>query len=227
MSVAGFALRYKFIVVSAVMLLLLWGALSYLTMPRREDPEYTVRTAQVLTSWPGTPTEKVEELVTAPLENEINTLDGIRWVRSETTVGTSAIYVDLDRPTPGHLVEQMWDKVRSRVDRVPMPDPSLKPVVIDDFGDTNIMVLALYQTPLPGETEVKEENRYSERDLEIFADRLQSDLKLVEGVAKVDIAGVRREVIYLKTSLGAWTYLSLTTDQLARLISERNVIATG
>ncbi|MHC4932174.1 MAG: efflux RND transporter permease subunit, partial [Planctomycetota bacterium] len=227
MSVAGFALRYKVIIVAVVTLLMLWGLLSYTTMPRREDPEYTVRTAQVLTSWPGTPTEKVEELVTAPLENEINTLDGIRWVRSETTVGVSAIYVDLDRPTPGHLVEQMWDKVRSRVDRVPMPDPSLKPVVIDDFGDTNIMLLALHQVPLPGEEEVREANRYSPRDLEIFADRLKDDLKLVKGVAKVDLAGVRSEAIYLKTGLGAWTHLALTTDLLATLISQRNVIATG
>jgi multidrug efflux pump subunit AcrB len=196
-------------------------------MPRREDPEYIVRTAQVLTSWPGTPTEKVEELVTAPLEEEINTLDGIRWVRSETTVGVSAIYVDLDRPTPGHLVEQMWDKVRSRVDRVQMPDPSLKPVVIDDFGDTNIMLLALHQVPLPGEAEVREANRYSPRDLEIFADRVQNDLKLVPGVAKVDLAGVLPEAIYLQTGLGVWTHVAMTTDLLARLIGQRNVIATG
>ncbi|MHC4551067.1 MAG: efflux RND transporter permease subunit [Planctomycetota bacterium] len=227
MSLSGFALRYRAIVVTGVALLMLWGALSYLTMPRREDPEYVVRTCQVLTRWPGTPTEKVEELVTAPLEDEINGLDGIRWVRSETTVGTSAIYVELDRATIGEDVEQMWDKVRSRVDRVPMPEPHLKPVVIDDYGDTNIMLLALHQVPLPGETEVKEEHRYSYRDLEIFADRVKNDLKLVPGVAKVDLAGVRREAIYLETDLGTWTYLSLTTDRIEALISQRNVIAPG
>ena len=99
MGLAGFALRNRMIVLVSVILLMLWGVQSYNTMPRREDPEYTVRTAQVLTSWPGTPTEKVEELVTSPLEEEINSLDGIRWVRSETTVGVSAIYVDLDRDT--------------------------------------------------------------------------------------------------------------------------------
>ena len=227
MSVAGFASRYRTISVTGVALLMLWGMFSYNNMPRREDPEYTVRTCLVLTSWPGTPTEKVEELVTAPLEEEINTLDGIRWVRSDTTVGNSAIYVELDRPTPGNEVEQMWDKVRSRVDRVPMPDPGLKPVVIDDFGDTNIMVFALYQTPLPGEDAIRPENRYSPRDLEIFADRLKNDLKLLPGVAKVDDSGVQREAIFLETELGNWTYLSLDTTDLERLISERNVIAPG
>ena len=149
MNLPGFALRYKTIVTTMVVLLMVWGVMSYLTMSRREDPEYIVRTCQILTKWPGTPTKQVEELVTAPLEEEINTLDGIRWVRSETMVGRSAIYVELDRPTPGDAVEQMWDKVRSRVDRVPMPEPNLKPIVIDDFGGTNIMLLALYQVPTP------------------------------------------------------------------------------
>ncbi|UCC29391.1 MAG: efflux RND transporter permease subunit [Phycisphaerales bacterium] len=227
MSLSGFALRYRVIVVTAVVLLMLWGTLSYLTMPRREDPEYVVRTCQVLTQWTGTPVEKVEELITQPLEDEINGLDGIRWVRSETTVGRSAIYVELDRSTPGADVEQMWDKVRSRVDRVAMPEPGIVPLVIDDFGDTNIMLLALHQVPLPGDTEIRSENRYSARDLEIFSDILKDELKLLDGVAKVDIAGVLDEVIYLETDLGTWTNLSLTSRQLQLLISQRNVIATG
>ena len=150
MSLSAFALRYRVIVVMAVALLMLWGTLSYLTMPRREDPEYVVRTCQVLTTWTGTPVEQVEELITQPLEDEINGLDNIRWVRSETTVGRSAIYVELERSTAGGDVDQMWDMVRSRVERVPMPEPGIVPVVIDDFGDTNIMLLALLQVPLPG-----------------------------------------------------------------------------
>ena len=64
MNLAGFALKYKAIVVTAVVLLMFWGFMSYFTMPRREDPEYVVRTCQVLTDWRGTPPVKVEELVT-------------------------------------------------------------------------------------------------------------------------------------------------------------------
>ncbi|MHC4267327.1 MAG: efflux RND transporter permease subunit, partial [Planctomycetota bacterium] len=90
MSLSAFSLKYKAIVVTMVALLMLWGVMSYLTMPRREDPEYTVRTCQILTNWPGTPSERVEELITAPLEEEVNTLDGIRWLRSETSMGRSA-----------------------------------------------------------------------------------------------------------------------------------------
>lgn len=227
MSLAGFALRNRVIVSVAVLLLMVWGLLAYFTMPQREDPEYVVRTCVILTSWPGTPTERVEELVTAPLENEVNGLDGIRWVRSETTVGNSSVFVELDRATPGSQVEQMWDKVRSRVARVRMPEPGIKPLVIDDFGDTNIMVLALHQVPLPGEQEVREEHRYSMRRLEIFAQQLRDEFKLLDGVAKVDLGGVRPEAIYLEAPLGVWTNLRLTSNQLAALLERRNVIAPG
>ena len=227
MSLSAFALKFKAIIVTLVALLMLWGVLSYLTMPRREDPEYTVRTCQVLTNWPGTSAEKVEELITAPLEEEINTLDGIRWVRSETSMGRSAVYVELDRSTPGDAVEQMWDKVRSRVFRVAMPEPDIKPDVIDDFGDTNIMLMALYQVPLPGDDVIKPENRYTFRELDIFSDRLKDEVKLQMGVAKVVRTGVRNEALYIETDLGTWTQLSLTTNQLQELVSRRNVIAPG
>jgi multidrug efflux pump subunit AcrB len=227
MSLSAFALRNRTIVTALVVILMLWGLVSYFTMSRREDPEYTVRTCQVLTNWPGTATERVEELITAPLEEEINTLDGIRWVRSETMVGRSAVYVELDRSTPGNQVEQMWDKVRSRVDRVSMPEPDITPVVIDDYGDTNIMLICVYQVPLPGEDAIREENRYTYRQLDIFSERLGDEIKLFPGVAKVDRVGVQQEAVYIETDLGAWTQLSLTTDQLAELVSRRNVIAPG
>ena len=227
MSLSAFSLKFKSIVIALVALLMLWGMLSYFNMPRREDPEYTVRTCQVLTNWPGTSAEKIEELITAPIEEEVNTLDGIRWIRSETSMGRSAVYVELDRPTPGAAVEQMWDKVRSRVKRVPMPEPNIKPVVIDDFGDTNIMLMALYQVPLPGEDTIKPENCYTYRELDIFSERLKDEIKLLTGVAKVVRTGVRNEALYIETDLGTWTQLSLTTTQLGELISRRNVIAPG
>lgn len=227
MSLPRFALRYRTVLVTAVTLLMLWGVYSYLTMSRREDPEYVVRACQVLTTWEGVPTERIEELITAPLEEEINTLDGIRWVRSETMVGRSSIIVELDRAMPGDDVPQMWDKVRSRVERVRMPEPGIRPVVIDDYGDTNIMLLAVHQKPLPGERVVREENRYTPREMDIFAQRLADELKLLPGVAKVDRAGVRQEVIYIETDQGNWSKLAMTTSALEALLDRRNVVAPG
>ena len=115
------------------------------------------------------------------LEEEINSLDNLRRVYSESHVGQSTIYVELSRTLPNHLVDQMWDKVRARVERVPMPAPNLKPIVRDEFGDESVMLLAVYQVPKEGESEVDPAHRYSHRDLEIFSTRLQDELRLVDG----------------------------------------------
>ncbi len=227
MNLAGFTLSHRTIVVSLVLLLTAWGTLTFLNIPRREDPEYTVRTCQILTQWPGTPVDRVEDLITYPIEDEVATMDGLRWVRSETTLGRSAVYVELDRDYPGDGVMQKWDEVRARARRVAMPEPGIVPVVIDDFGDTNIMVMALYQTPLPGDDEIQERNRYTARQLDIFSRRLYDELKLVDGVSKVVRNGVRQEAVYIETDLGTWSRLSMSSAELAELVSRRNVVAPG
>ena len=227
MSLSEFSLRHKPIITAAVMILMLAGVLVYNSISRREDPEYVVRACLVLTDWPGTPVTEVEELVTAPLEREISGLDGVRWVRSVNTPGKSEIYVELDRATPGDEVAQMWDRVRSRVERVPMPSKKVVPLVIDDFGDTNVQMLTLHQRPLPGDDEVRPENRYSFRDIDVFSKLVADELKLVDGVAKVSRYGVRKEVVYLEVDGGRWSQLSLTKDQLSQLLDRRNVVASG
>ncbi len=67
MSLSAFALKFKAIIITLVALLMLWGILSYCTMPRREDPEFTIRTCQVLTDWPGTSADRIEEFITVPI----------------------------------------------------------------------------------------------------------------------------------------------------------------
>jgi multidrug efflux pump subunit AcrB len=227
MNLAAFSLRCKTIVIAFAVLITAWGIFSYLTMPRREDPEYTVRTCVVSTAWPGASTERVEELITDKLEEEINTLEGLRWIRSDTVVGLSSVYVELDRDTPGDEVGQMWDLVRSRVARVPMPEPGLTPVVIDDFGQTDVILLCLYQTPISGEDNIREENRYSYREFEIMSDKLRDALKLIEGIAKVEQVGIRHEAVYIEADIGEWSQLALTTHQIQELLDRRNTIATG
>ena len=60
MNLAAYAMKCRPIVITMVILLMLWGVISVMTMPRREDPEYTVRTCAVTTLWPGATAEKVE-----------------------------------------------------------------------------------------------------------------------------------------------------------------------
>lgn len=227
MSLSALAVKYKPIVVSIVLLLMIYGALSFVTMPRREDPQFTIRVCVVSTRWPGAPAEKVEELVTEKIEQEVNTIEEVKLIRSTSLQGQSTVFVEVNDKISPTEIPNIWDKVRARVERAQMPDASVRPVVNDDFGDTAVLVLAIHQIPVHGRDEVREQDRYSYRELEIFADEVQDAIQLLPGVGKVEKFGVRDEAVYIESDLGNWSQIDLTTQSLERMAAERNIIEPG
>lgn len=227
MSISAFAVKYRPIILSSVILLMAWGAYSFFTMPRREDPEFTIRVCVVSTAWPGAPAEKVEELITDKIEEDLISIEEVDVVRSTSKTGQSVVYVELDDRVAPRDIQNVWDKVRAKVNLIQMPDPAVKPIVNDEFGDTAVLVLAVHQVPLEGEAKVRDLYRYSFRQLEEFADTLSDSLRLLDGVAKVDKFGVREEAIYIETDMGNWAQLGLSTAQLEQLASNRNIIQPG
>ncbi len=227
MSLSALAMRYRPVVLTLIGLMTAWGCVTFFTMPRREDPQFTIRTCVVSTRWPGTPAIKVEELITDKLEEALDSIEEVDFINSETTNGQSVIYVNLeDRLAPANI-QQVWDKVRAKVDNVEMPAKGIRPVVNDEFGDTAILLLGIYQTPLAGNEEVDLEKQYSPRKLEVYADTVRDAIRLLPGVAKVDKYGVQDEAIYIETDLGNWSQVNLTTSALRQLVESRNIVSPG
>lgn len=227
MSLSEFAVNRRPIVYTFVGLLTAWGIYTFFTMPRREDPEFTIRTCVVSTRWPGTPTIKVEQLITDKLEEELDTIDEVDYLNSETTTGQSVIYVNLDDNVLPENIQQVWDKVRAKVSLVQMPADGIRPIVNDEFGDTTVLLLGVYQSPVGDQSTIDPANRYSPRDLEIYADQVRDAIRLLPGVAKVDKYGVQDEAIYVETGLGNWSQIDLTSSRLKDLIASRNIVAAG
>lgn len=227
MNLAAFAIRYRPIVLTLVTLLMGWGLVSFFTMPRREDPEYTVRTCAVSTSWPGAPATKVEELITKPIEEACDRIDAVDVVRSTTKNGLSTVFIDAEETVSPDTIANVWDKVRANVARVQMPEQGITPIVNDEYGDTHVILAAIYQTPLPGETEISSQDEYSLRELDTISEQIKDELRLLDGVAKSEQYGVVEEAIYAETDAGTWSQLQLTTDQLQQLIQSRNIVAPG
>jgi len=227
MNLASLSMRFRPVVLTLVGLLLAWGLYTFFTMPRREDPEFTIRTAVVMTQWAGAPTVKVEELITDKLEESLDNIEEVEHLRSVTTNGQSVIYVDLNDDIDPSDIQNVWDKVRAKVQTVPMPASGVRPQVNDEFGDTAVLLLSVYQKPLEGEKEVNEAHRYSPRELEEFADEVRDKLRLLPGVAKAQKFGVNQEAIYIEADLGGWSQIELSTKALSQILEERNIVSSG
>ncbi len=227
MNIAAFAMKYRPVVLTLVALLVVFGVYTFQTMPRREDPEFTVRSCVVSTSWPGISAIEIEELVTDPLEEALAKIEEVSKIRSTTINGLSTIYVDVEDTIARSAIQNVWDKVRAEIELVRMPSQNVRPVVDSSFGDTSILVLGIYQIPAEGREQIHPNHRYSPRDLEIFANKIKDSIRLLDGVASVDKYGVQDEAIYLETDIGNWSQLGLTTSQLRQLVDARNIIASG
>ncbi len=227
MNLASLAMKYQPVVITLVVLLVAYGIFTFQTMPRQENPEFTIRSCVVTTSWPGTPSTKIEELVTDPLERAIAKISEVDKTTSTTINGLSTIFVDGDDSITKDQIDTVWNKVRNEIALVQMPSQSVRPIVNSNFGDTSILVMGIYQVPLPGESSVRPEHQYSPRQLEVYANDVRSSIRLLDGVAAVEKYGVRNEAIYLETDLANWSQIDLTTDQLRQLVEARNTIASG
>lgn len=225
MNAPRFAITHQPIVLSFVFIAMVVGLFNLSTMPRREDPEITIRDALIVTSWPGAPAKRVEELITDPIEAAIAEVAEIDTIESKSMTGISIIQLAVDDGIQD--TDQVWDDVRAKVRAAEgqLPQGSGKPFVNSDFGDVFEIVFALYQSPEAGPAE--KANTYSPRQLEIYAEKIEDELELIPEVGKVEFWGVQPERIYVEVDSADLAKLNLTAQDLRRTFSERNIVTPG
>ncbi|MEQ8765714.1 MAG: efflux RND transporter permease subunit [Planctomycetota bacterium] len=225
MNLPRFAIRHQPVVLTALGIGLALGVTAFWTMPRREDPEILIRTCVVVTHWPGATAEKIEALVTDPIEDAIQRIDEVEEIRSESRVGTSIVSVDIDEQLTE--IDQIFDEVRNKVQEASgrLPSGCGRPMVNTSFGDVSVICLVLYQVPLAGESTF--ERSYSYRELELYAEQIETELRTIEPVASIDILGAQEEVLTVEVDPGDWGQVALSPDQLGQLLEARNIVAPG
>src|SRR5262249_35399820 len=130
----------------------LWGVYGYFKMPQRKDPEVQVRTAVALTPWRGASAEKVEQLVTKKVEEQIAANATVTKIESISRTGLSVVYVELDE----NLKEtgKQFDDIKLKLDGIHnLPDGSGPINFIKDFGDTAALMLTV-ASPRVSEVEI-------------------------------------------------------------------------
>jgi cobalt-zinc-cadmium resistance protein CzcA len=124
----GFCLRRRMAVIAIAVLASLFGIYAWETLSVEAYPELGDVAAQVTTQLPGLAAEEVEQLITVPLERQINGTPGLLLTRSESTFGLSLITVLFRGGYEDYWVRQ---RLLERISQVTLPNgatPSLDPV---------------------------------------------------------------------------------------------------
>jgi multidrug efflux pump subunit AcrB len=168
------------------LMLMAFGIWSLPKMNKDEFPQFTIRQGVVAAVYPGATAEEVEAQVTIPLEEYINTFEEVnkQWTYSETHDGIVYVYVMLRNSVKSNT--EAWTKIRAGLDllrKTRLPAGVLETVVIDDFGNTSSLLLAVTSP------------ERSPRELEHYAKRLSERLRTIPETGRIRILGQQQEEI--------------------------------
>lgn len=219
MNLAEFSIKNQVLSVIVIVMAAVGGWLAYQDMPRFEDPEFTIRTALVVTQYPGATPLEVAEEVSANLERALQQLQEVDDIESTSVQGRSEIKVNIKyefSPTKADL-QLIWTKVRNKVADAALSFPPgvATPYVNDDFGD----VYGLYYL-LTGEG-------FTPAELRTYAKSLQSELLQVDGVAKVQIDGALSEAIFVEISQQNLVSLGVSLNAVLSTLDQQNAIVSA
>ena len=212
-----FAMKNRLITMIVILASLIGGWNAYKNMSRFEDPEFTIRTAVIITQYPGaTPTEVANE-ITEPLESAMQQLQEVESLTSTSSAGLSRINVDIKyefSPSKESL-QTIWAKLRNKVKdaQSSLPPGALESIVNDDFGD----VYGVYYL-LTGDG-------YTYKEMEEYAKQLRTDILTVEGVAKVSLSGLQREAIYVEISRDRAATLGQSINSIYQELEKQNAVS--
>ena len=179
-------MRRHGLVMAVFLILMVFGIYSLPKMNKDEFPQFTIRQGLVVALYPGATADEVEQQVTIPLEDYINTFEAVdkSLTFSKTYDGIVYVYVMLRM----HNVdsEVAWNKIRAGlpiIQRTKMPSGVLQTLVIDDFGNTSSLLIAV------------ESAQRSPRELEQYTQQIYTKLRTIPEMGKIRIMGQQTEEI--------------------------------
>ena len=197
-----------------LVLVLAGGLFSYVHMGKLEDAPFTIKQALVLTPYPGASPAEVQEQVTDVLEESIQSLGELYYLKTENRAGMSKITVYVKKEIRADQMQQLWDKLRRKVSDVQskLPAGAGPSVVNDDFGD---VLGVFYGITGDGRTY---------RELEDQAKLLKNELLKVKDVARVEVYGMQTPTIDVTVRPSVLARGGLTTADIARAFAAQNKV---
>ena len=217
MNLAEYSIRKNVVTITLAILVVVAGIFAYLKMSRLEDPEFTIKQALVVTSYPGASAQEVSEEVTEKLEKAIQQLGQLRRVTSRSTRGLSIITVVIKDKYDKSTLPQVWDELRRKVSDAQrqLPLNARPSVIYDDYSDVYGMFYAVTG------------DGYSYAELKNVTKFLQRELLRCKDVKKIELWGERDEAVYVQISREKIAALGISPTQIFQLLAQKNLVGNA
>jgi len=215
MNLPALAIRNHQFTLVILFLLVVLGIVSLNSMPRSEDPQFDFPMSVTSIVYPGTNPIDMEKLVVDPIEDVINELDDLKFIRTRIEDGLAIIETEfLYGSDPDEKYDDIVSAIAAIRDDLPSGIQRLKTEKISP-SDVNIMQLAL-SSP-----------NASYRKLKYWAEKLEQQLERVEGVKSVDVAAYPEQQVHVAGDLVRMAQMNVSLQQLEAAIASAGANIPG
>ena len=190
------AMKYKQIGFTIVLILMIYGVVALIKMPRQEFPEFNVPVGVVVAVLPGATSAQVENQLTRPIENYLFSYPEINKSKtySQSKDGVVFIFIEVNEGIKNTRV--FWNKLKHGLNDLKgslSPD-LMGPWVNDDFGNTSATLISF------------ESNTKSYKELDYQAKELENQLRKIESVSRISRLGMQNDEIKISLQNEKLTY---------------------
>jgi len=214
-NLSSWTLQHQPLVIFLLVLITLFGILSYGRLAQSEDPPFTFKVMVISTFWPGATARQVQEEVTDRIARKLQETPDVDYLRSYSRPGESTLFFTIKDAAPPSQVPATWYQVRKKVGDIAntLPAGVQGPFFNDEFGDVYTNIYAL------------EGDGFSFAQLHDYAERLRTELLRVPHVNKVDFIADQEQRLYIEISNTQLAKLGLTPQQIADAVNSQNAVA--
>jgi multidrug efflux pump subunit AcrB len=215
LNLTSFALRNSRLVIIGVVGVIVIGLMTYLSYPRKEDPTVRVREGIVTAYFPGMAPERIENLITRPLEEKIREIPEVKDIRSDSKTGVVVLHIEMADEYDD--LQPIWQSLRNKmIDiRSDLPQGTIGPIVNDEVGITAVATIALWS------------DGFSLREMRDAARDVRNELYSLRGIKKIEIYGDQPERIYMEVSNAKLAEYGVNPMIIVDTLQKQNVILPG
>ena len=214
MNPAEWSVRHPLPAWSVAVLMFAGGIAACFQLPRFEDPEFTIKQAQVITRYPGASPEEVSREVSDCVENAIQEMGQLKQLEARSQRGLSIVTAEMRKTCRKRDLPQIWDELRNKIEIAArsLPQGAHPPEVMDDYGD---VYGAFFAITGKGADSVR---------LHEFARSLQKKLLRAEDVKRITLFAVPPEAVYVNLDRTRLGRLGIPPQTIFGLLRARNPV---
>lgn len=196
-------------------MILLFGLFAYDQVPKEQFPEVEFPQVFINTPYFGNSAEDIENLVTRPIEKELQGVDGVKVIRSTSVQDFSVITVEFNSD------EDFDDAVTRTKDAIDKAKPEL-PTDLD--SDPSVLEINLSQLPI---VTVNMSGNFPPEELREYAELMEDELENVNGVSAVNLKGIQEREIEIAVDYRKMESLEISFQDIENAIGSENLTLSG